>query len=359
MIIIEHPSSFLDKTLTEAIRAGAPEAEQEGKLHDDQIDIIQRQRWFRMFVPQEYGGLGLSLPDILKMEECLSWADGSTAWVVTLCSGAGWFIGFLDPDLANEVFRDERVCLAGSGAVGGVARVTPGGYEINGYWKYASGSLYATAFTVNCHIEKDGRPLCHPDGSPVVQSFLLRKDEVKLNKNWNGMGMVATGSHSFEIRDLPVLPARSFSIDPARATLPHPVYQFPFLQLAETTLAVNSSGMAIRFIDLCQTLFEQKAKQNTKELHHARRKMNELRQVFFAAASAAWETLIINRRIPDLLLAEISEVSRLLAHTSRHLVTELYPMCGLEAANRLTEINRVWRNIHTAGQHALFRAKPS
>src|SRR5258708_3215795 len=359
MILIEHPSTFLDKNLTDTIRNAALEAERDGKLHNDQLDIIYRQQWFKMFVPPEYGGLGLSLPEILKIEECLSWADGSAAWVVTLCSGAGWFIGFLDFDMAREVFRDERVCLAGSGAIGGVARIIPGGYEINGNWKYASGSLYATAFTVNCHVEKEGLPLSHPDGSPVVQSFFLKKDEVKLITNWNGMGMVATGSHSFEIRDLHVPPVRSFSIDPARATLRHPIYQFPFLQLAETTLAVNSSGMAIRFIDLCEILFEQKARQNPGELYPARGKLNELRSVFFSTVSAAWETLITNRPIPDKVLAKISEVSRLLALTSRHLVTELFPLCGLEAANRQTEINRVWRNIHTAGQHGLFRTKIS
>ena len=359
MIITEHPSTFLHKNLTDTIRNAALEAECEGRLHNDQLDIIYRQQWFKMFVPPDYGGLGLSLPEILKIEECLSWADGSTAWVVTLCSGAGWFIGFLDPGLASDVFRDDRVCLAGSGAIGGVARIIPGGYEINGNWKYASGSLYATAFTVNCHVEKDGLPLSHPDGSPVVQSFFLKKNEVKLITNWKGMGMVATGSHSFEIRDVQVPLIRSFSIDPALATLRHPVYQFPFLQLAETTLAVNSSGLAIRFIDLCETLFQQKAKQNLGELTHARGKLNELRSVFFATVSAAWETLIANHPIPDPLLVKISEASRLLAHTSRHLVTELFPLCGLEAANRQTEINRVWRNIHTAGQHAIFRVKTS
>jgi len=72
-------------------------------------------------------------------------------------------------------------------------------------------------------------------------------------------------------------------------------------------------------------LFEQKAKQNTKELHHARRKMNELASVL-AAASLAGNT---DHKPPIPIPAgEISEVSRLLAHTSSSFVTELYPMCG-------------------------------
>ena len=74
-----------------------------------------------MYVPKAYGGLGLSLPEILRIEEGLSWADGSTAWVVTLCSGAAWFIGFLNIDLGKNISENDQGCFAGSGAVTGVA----------------------------------------------------------------------------------------------------------------------------------------------------------------------------------------------------------------------------------------------
>jgi hypothetical protein len=40
----------------------------------------------------------------------------------------------------------------------------------------------------------------------------------------------------------------------------------------------------------------------------------------------------------------------------REVVAAIYPLCGLRAVDLGSEINRVWRNIHTAGQHALLRA---
>src|SRR6187551_655103 len=123
----QHPSFYLDKESIEQIRECAGEAENAKRLHDRQLEILYRNKWLKMYVPKKYGGLDLSLPEILKIEECLSWVDGSTAWVVTLCSGAGWFVGFLNPQVADIIFKDDQVCIAGSGALTGVAEITETG----------------------------------------------------------------------------------------------------------------------------------------------------------------------------------------------------------------------------------------
>ncbi len=120
----DHPSEFLSTIVTDKIRNGAITAEQEKNLTVAQRGVIHEQKWLNMYVPKPYGGLGLSLPEILRIEESLSWADGSTAWVVTLCSGAAWFIGFLNHDLAKSIFLNDRVFFAGSGAVTGIANKT-------------------------------------------------------------------------------------------------------------------------------------------------------------------------------------------------------------------------------------------
>ncbi len=138
---IEHPSKFIASEYTDRIRKAAAEAESLRKLHPDQLSIIMEQNWLNMFVPKEYGGVELSLSEGVRIEECLSWADGSTGWVVTLCSGAAWFSGFLPHRVLEVIFSEDQVCFAGSGAPTGTARITENGYEVNGYWKYASGSL--------------------------------------------------------------------------------------------------------------------------------------------------------------------------------------------------------------------------
>src|SRR5688572_3780742 len=121
---IAHPSAFLNPELTDVLCYEAGKAETKKELTSDQLAIIFRENWLNMMVPKTLGGLELSLPEVLKIEEGLAWADGSTAWVVTLCSGAAWFAGFLDPILSEKIFENEKACFAGSGAASGIATKT-------------------------------------------------------------------------------------------------------------------------------------------------------------------------------------------------------------------------------------------
>src|SRR5690606_11738530 len=125
-------------------------------------------------------------------------------WTVTLCSGANWFVGFLDKLPVSLFFSDQQVCFSGSGAASGKASVVENGYIVNGYWKYATDASHATAFTANCVIEKDGEPLLEKDGSPVTRSFIFKRTEVAIHNNWNATGMKATASQSFSIKALKV-----------------------------------------------------------------------------------------------------------------------------------------------------------
>jgi alkylation response protein AidB-like acyl-CoA dehydrogenase len=351
---ISHPSSFIPASLTEVIRGLAPEAEKLGRLHSQQLSIIYEQKWFNLFVPEEYGGLALSLPEGLKIEESLAWADGSTAWTVTLCSGANWFTGFLQRGIAKHVFRDEKTCFAGSGRPSGIANRTEYGYEITGVWKYASGAPHATVFTANCLIEEEGVAVHNADGSPLVRAFLFLREEVILEEDWRSIGMIATASHSFKVEQLLVKENRCFTIDNLHPVLSHPIYQFPFLQFAEATLAVNSSGMAARFIEIGERIAARRDTLPSQYLEEVKTQLQELRQSFYTAVQFSWDACALNQQPSPALLSEVSKASRRLAAGARRLVDELYPWCGLAAADPDTEINRVWRNLHTASQHSLL-----
>lgn len=359
-----HPSSYIPAHLTDVLRRYAPAAEKLGMLTQEQLAVIYEQRWFGLWVPKLYGGLELSFSEALRTEEALAWADGSAGWTITLCSGANWFVGFLDPEAAKTVFVNEQTCLAGSGKPSGVATITADGYEVTGQWNYATGALHATVFTANCVIHKDGVALKDEAGHPLMQAFWFYKDEVQVIKNWHTIGMIATASEGFAIQQLRVPQNRRFSIDSSAATLPHPVYHFPFLQFAEATLAINYAGMAMHFLDLCEPAFEQKVKHPSprfatppplmEKLDEAREKLNIARAAFYAATEEAWQEMLAHHTVTEQLLTAISTSSRHLATLARQTVDALYPYAGLPAANPTSEINRVWRDIHTASQHTLL-----
>lgn len=65
-ISIPHPSSFIDIHSIHFIRQFTAESEKLGSLHPELLSIIYKEHWFNLFVPKEYGGLGLSLGKIKR-----------------------------------------------------------------------------------------------------------------------------------------------------------------------------------------------------------------------------------------------------------------------------------------------------
>jgi alkylation response protein AidB-like acyl-CoA dehydrogenase len=364
MTELPQPSEYIPEALAASIRSPASEAELLGTLHPDQLSIIYAQNWFNLFVPTEMGGLALSLPEALALEEAIAWVDGSTGWTVTLCSGADWFVGFLPRDTSAFIFGNPKACLAGSGRPSGVAKINGEGYEVSGRWHYATGAPHATAFTANCVVEEEGVTLLNIDGSPVVRSFLFLRDEVIIHNHWHTTGMVATASYTFEVNGLHVQRNRCFIIEPGQAVLHHPIYQYPFLQFAEATLSVNMAGMAARFIQLAEGVFAARNQQRNfsaeqlqafaQTINSAKSQMKEARQQFYAAVQLSWNTCASGAVVDGLVLNSVSVCCRQLTGTSLQAVDMIYPFCGLAAADKHTEINRVWRNLHTASQHTLL-----
>jgi alkylation response protein AidB-like acyl-CoA dehydrogenase len=359
-----HPSQLLKPDWVNIIRRYAFAAEEAGMLQPEQLELIYQQQWLKLLAPKAYGGLEASLPDQIRLEEALSWADGSLGWVVTLCAGAGWFGGFINPDAARDIYADPKVCLAGSGASTGVAEVTPDGYCLSGHWKYASGVRHATHFTANCLIQQNGESVLDEEGKPLVLSFVIDRQYASQVPAWKYIGMMGTGSHAFTLNNVQVPANRSFKILPEAALIDTALYRYPFLQLAEATLAANLSGMAMHFVDLCGPVFEQKLQESTRmtdahkltlmeTLEEVKTDLQGIRNQFYEAVDASWEAALAGDT-SIATLKPVSITSRLLAQIARESVDRLYPFCGLQAAAPDTEINQVWRDLHTASQHSLL-----
>lgn len=344
---------MMDKWLSAedaALLAGeAAAAESLGCLTGRQLDIVVRNGLFKIFVPRSLGGLEMGLPEALRLEEGLASLDGSLGWTVTLCSGASWFVGFLEPSVVPELFADAAVCFGGSGMASGVATWQGDGYVVNGDWKYATGAPHNTIFTANCLLADKAGPMLDEAGQPVVRSFYFHRDEVELLEDWDTMGLKATASHSFRVRDCRMGPERSFIIDPVHAAMDGPVYRFPFVQFAELTLAANYLGMFRKFLDLgpesAQDLFGE-----------ARTALDAMAEKFYGLADASWYQLGNVGEIQPSILEEISITSRKMVQDGYAMISALFPRTGVRGATCSEPVNRIWRDLFTASQHVIFRS---
>lgn len=344
----KYAEALIPPSLVEQLGRFAERAEADGTLTAEQLAIIYDHRWFKLFVPRSLGGLELSLPDGVRLEEELARIDGSLGWTVTLCAGANLFVGFIERSVGESIFIDPYVCLGGSGQATGSAITEGDGYRVSGQWRYATGAPHLTHFTANCVT---------PHG---VRSFFFPRQDVQIITDWEAFGLTATASHSFAVDRLRVDPAQAFVIAPHTATWNLPVYRYPFLQFAEVTLAANTLGMARHFLACCAAHLAEKTQgAGTAAFDHAllraEQRLETSRSLFYRTLYTSWNDLVQYDNIPDVRLQAVSVSARALVGIARQAVVELYPYCGMAAAQPASELNRIWRDLFTASQHSVFR----
>lgn len=353
------------------IAAGAATADQAGWLSARQQALLHRRGWLRMLAPRAAGGLEWALPQVVRLEEQVAAIDGSMGWVLTLCAGAGWFAGFLPPPLARSIVGSRRLCVAGSGAPSGYADADgdPDGgncrFTISGRWDYASGAPMATHFTLNAVLRRHGEVLRDASGAPRIRAFLMPAAMVPVESSWRSIGLRASASHSYRIDGAVIDGAYGFRIDAASASAPGPLYQFPFMSLAFVTLAVNLAGMAAHFLGLAEGAIGRRRQPGSglpllqapgvqARLLAAGSGLQGARSHFYALLDAAWQRLEAGAPVGEAGQDALRQASLALAEAARAAVDGMYPFCGLVAASSDSEINRVWRDFHTATQHTLL-----
>ncbi|MGK5040525.1 acyl-CoA dehydrogenase [Janthinobacterium sp. GB1R12] len=334
-------------------------------LHPAQQALLHQRGWLTMLAPRSAGGAELPLPQVVRLEEAVAAADGSMGWVLTLCAGAGWFAGFLAPELARAIIGTPRVCLGGSGAATGHAEEEGDGYRITGSWDYASGAPMATHFTLNARLRRDGQPLLDANGHPRIRAFLVPAALVQLVPSWNSLGMRASASHSYRIDGAWVGKEHGFTISPDTATADGPLYRYPFYSLAYVTLAANVAGMAAHFMELAEECMRHRRHARAglpllevpgviSMLQGRKDALIAARTRFYAVLDASWTTVAGGAALDAGAMQAVQASSLDLVAICRAAVDGLYPYCGLYAAREDSTINRVWRDFHTASQHSLL-----
>lgn len=330
-----------------------------GHLTEKQLNIIYNKKLFNMFVPKEYGGLGLSLTEGLKLEEELAKIDGSLGWTITMCGGANMFVGYLEEFLAKMIFQNKQVCFGGSASIDGVAKVTNDGYVVNGTWDYIVGLTHCTVLTVNCYIEEDGKILLDKDGKRVFKSFFFFPREIKVIEDGKYVGLLATGSHSFKIENLTVKDNRTFAVNSEKRVIDSVIYQYPFLQFALLTLTANHIGMQAHFLDELKMYFTSESKNKYFEFkgelfESYQAKFEKRREAFYNLAEESWKEIVNNGSLSKETEDKIDYLCKHIAHSGRSSILKVLPYLGMRAVGHETAISRIVRDILTASQFSLL-----
>ncbi len=358
---------MLDATRDIAQRLGerSAEIERSRTLPTDLVADLAAAGLFRTFVPASLGGSEASVADGLAVIQELAVADGSTAWCAMIAMTTGLLAGFLPLDHAKTVYGPADSITGGFAAPVGRATALPGGgLRVTGRWAWGSGTRHCTWVGGGCRLVDDaGAPSSRADGlaAPFV---LFDPSDVELLDTWYVSGLKGTGSTDYQVADAIVPEGRWVqpNIDAPRED--GPLYRVSFFGMLALGVASVALGLARRAIEEVVLLAADKRPQGSSRPLAERAPIQAdvaLADAEVRAADAliaetvgdAWTTVSAGNPVTD-------EQKRMLRLAATHAtfaaaqaVDRCYSAGGGAAIYESSPLQRVFRDVHVATQHAM------
>jgi alkylation response protein AidB-like acyl-CoA dehydrogenase len=239
--------------LAPIIAAAADRTERDRRIPEDVIAAIDDAGIPRMLMPVALDGGAADIMTFNRVIEALAAADASTAWCMAQSLASSHSAGYLDPQVARDVFGSPRAVVAW-GPPGGPTRaqVVDGGYRVSGKWRFASGSANATWMGAHSQVyERDGTPRLD-GGRPVMRTMLFRPSQATIHDTWHVIGLRGTASNDYDVADLFVPePYTTWRDQPSDRRESGPLYNIPLL----TLYGIGFSGVALGIADACLGAF--------------------------------------------------------------------------------------------------------
>jgi len=346
------------------IRAVREELEATRRVPPSLVQAINDAGLFRPYLPRAMGGSELPPLTVYRVIEEISKVDGSVGWCTMIASGVSLLSGWLRPDVGRALFgQPPDVRVAGSLRPEGQAYPVDGGYRIRGHWDFASGINHANWLLCTCAIMDGDTPRQTPAGAPATRVMLIPADAATIVDTWSVVGMCGTGSHDFIVDDVFIPAPHSFSLtEPPQA--PGPLYhpRLLFVVLWTGTVA-NSLGIARGAMDafialatqarstMSPTLLRDRALVQT-QVAEAEAILSAARAYVLTSVGAAWEAVCAGVPDPSYEIAQARLAITHGMHEAVRVVDRLFHAAGTNAIYRKHGLERYFRDVHTAVQHA-------
>ena len=317
---------------------------------------------FRLLQPKAIGGAQLTPPEFVRVLEEAAKHDASTAWCLGQNNVCSTVSAYLEPHAASAMFASPRDILAwGPGP--GEARVSDGGYVLNGQFSFASGSRHATWLGAHVPvIEADGARRTASDGSPGSFTMLFPRDKASVTDNWHVLGMRGTGSDSFSVEDV-FIPqqmtiARDYAIKPR---LSDPLYVFTSSTLYSSGFAAVALGMARATFDAFTSAMRDTIPRGASrsrgannvvqtQVGQAEAKLRSARMFLLGSLDDVWAGVQANGTMSDEQRLSLRLSTTWAIQQSREVISALYLSAGSAAIFESGPFERRFRDIHTLCQ---------
>lgn len=330
------------------------------RLPEDLARELAHAGFFRIFLPNPYGGLDLAPMEAMEVFEELARADASVAWCVWN-GNTHWTAAQLSPEVAQIMHADPDVITANSTRTSGQAHVVDGGYRVNGRWSLVSGCELGTWMVLLCVVHDDGRPRLTSTGAPETRFMLLPSEACEIIDTWNVGGLRGTGSHDVSVND--VFVPNSFGsgfFDPH--VLPEPRYRIPPFSRVIPGLGAMALGIARTAIETFAEIAGAKTPERTTHMlrdnHGAQVRISQAeslvqsaRLFLFDSLDRLWSGVLATGEAPMEQRAHVRLAASHAVTSAVQAVDLLYLGAGANALYTNCPLERAFRDVHAITQH--------
>jgi indole-3-acetate monooxygenase len=330
------------------------------RLPEDLARELAEAGFFRISLPEAYGGLDLSPVAALDILEELARADASVAWCVWN-GNTHWTAAQLAPEAARTMYADPDVITANSTRASGRAHIVSGGYRVNGQWSLVSGCELAAWMVLLCLVYADGKPRRTPEDAPASSFMILPAASCEIIDSWNAGGLRGTGSHDVVVKDVFVPRAYGSAFtDPY--VLPEPRHRIPPFSRVIPGLGAMALGIARTAITTLTELSVHKQLQRSiqilRENHGTQIRVSQAealvrsaRLYLFDSLERLWSRVTGTGEAP---MAERAQARLAASHavaSAVQAVDLMYTAAGASALYTTSPLERAFRDIHAITQH--------
>lgn len=315
--------------------------------------------FFRMLQPKFLGGLEMKPFEFCQVTEALASLDASVGWITCQSNGCSMTSAYMDRAVAQEIFGSVDGILAWGPQWGGPASAkrAPGGYILNGTWRFASGSQNATWMGAHVYI----------DGTRELRTFLFPQSSVEMQDIWHTVGLRGTASNQYVAKDLFVPEERAlYRDDPRHRREDGLLYRFTSGQLYSCGFAGVGLGIAKGimgdFLNLPankvargagKTLRENNVVQSQYAVCEA--KFRSARYMLHNTWKEAWAQVEQHGEQTEENRAMIRLASTWAIQNARDIVNTLYHAAGSTVIFEENPFERRLRDMHTVAQQSQGR----
>lgn len=351
--------------LAPRLRERAQGADEVGMVPRETVKEMAEAGLFRVLQPKRWGGYELDPRVFYRVQMALAKGCMSTAWIYGVIGVHNWQLPLFPEQAQQDVWangNDGTLIASTYMPVGKVEKVD-GGYRFSGRWGFSSGVDHCEWIFLGGLLPKKDNPeeLEHT-------TFLLPRSDFRIEKNWDVLGLRATGSHDIVVEDAFVPEHRTHRTNdhsdagcPGREINTGWIYKIPFTQVfqrAVSSACLGATEGAIEEFRARAAAHIGKHGAKTAEdpnaqlaVAEAMIAVDQLKLVLFRNYARIVHCAKTGDKMPvEERLMQRSQAS-LVPKLCAERVSELLRACAASGLYRSNPIERIFRDIHQARGH--------